>query len=249
MSGWVKLHRTLQKWGWKRSPNHVAVFIDLLLEANHEDGEHMGVSIPRGSLTTSIKAISQRSGVTQKSVRTILNHLKSTNEVAIKTTTKFTMISIVKWGDYQLSGKEMGKPLANEGQTTGKPLATNKNSRTKENKKSSGGIAEEILEEMNAICFKSFKSTAANLGIIEKRIAEGYERSDFTLVIQDRYRDWKDNPKMHSYIRPGTIFNGTFDSYLQAAKASLKPKFDPLEAFARKHLGDSVHIDSEKDSK
>lgn len=135
MKGWIKLHRTFQAWGWRHKPNYVSVFLDLLLEANHSDAEYRGVKIPKGSLTTSIKAISRRTGVSEKSVRTVLAGLKRTNEVAIHPTPHYTMISIIKWDEYQSMGEPMGKQLANVGQTTGKQLATNKNVRMQEYKK------------------------------------------------------------------------------------------------------------------
>lgn len=127
MGGWIKLHRTINKWGWKKSPNHVAVFIDLLLMANHEESEFMGTKIPRGSLTTSSQAISDRTGVGRQSVRTILNHLKSTKELTITTTTKFTMISINNWDEYQLANQDPNQRLTNDQPTTNQQLTTSKN--------------------------------------------------------------------------------------------------------------------------
>lgn len=242
MSGWIKLHRTLQKWGWKKSPNHLAVFVDLLLEANHNEGEYMGVKIPRGSLTTSIKAISQRTGVTKKSVRTILNHLKATNEVALTPTTKFTMISVVKWDDYQATGEPSGKQVANDGQTAGKQRATNKKLIIKEGKKNpadaSSEMAETVLNLFNEICSRSFKSSGPNLRCIKARLKEGYTLEDFRIVTEDRFKDWKDSPRMKRFIKPDTLFNeDKFDGYLQSAKASLRPDSDPMEAFVLAHLG------------
>lgn len=249
MKGWIKLHRTLQDWGWRKSPNHLSVFIDLLLEANHEDGEFMGIKVPRGALTTSIKRISDRSGVSEKSVRTILKHLKATNEVAIQTTSKFTMISILKWSEYQLDGEESGKQVANKGQTSGKQVATNKNERIKELKNnilSGVGVFEveqptleevedktspaiKILNAFNLICGKSFRPTVGNLKPINARLKEGYDYQDFVAVIEHFNKLWSNDPKFSPYLQPTTIFNNKFDGRLEQTKNANIERLDPLD--------------------
>lgn len=251
MEGWIKLHRALQGWGWKKCPYHTAVFIDLLLEANHQDNECRGVMVPRGSLTTSIKAISERTGVTEKRVRTVLTHLKRTNEVAITTSSKFTMISIIKWDEYQIEGEPSGKQRANEGQTKGKRGATNKNAKNVKNEEKNTALtlfeveppqeveelsideqALKVLTALNAICFKSFRATDSNLAFIKARINEGgYSLEDFAMVIKHKYQEWGQDPRMSGYLRPQTLFNGKFDGYLQSAKDADKPQTDPLDAF------------------
>jgi uncharacterized phage protein (TIGR02220 family) len=251
MRGWIKLHRSLQKWGWKKSPYHTAVFIDLLLEANHTDCEYMGVVVPKGSLTTSIKAISQRSGVTEKRVRTVLTHLKQSNEVTIKTTTKFSLISITKWGDYQEEGEARGEQWANEGQTRGKRGATNKNVKNDNNEKNNvappvfedepqqldqGKKVQElplkILTAFNTICFSRFMPVKSNIQLINARLKEGYLYEDFIEVIKFKQKCWENNPDMRQYIQPKTLFCAKhFDGYLQAAKNANKPLIDPLDAF------------------
>jgi len=250
MSGWIKLHRGLQKWGWKKSPNHLAVFIDLILEANHEDGECMGIKIPRGALTTSIKAISERSGVSEMRVRTILNQLKLTNELTIKTTTKFTMISISKWDDYQLTNKADNKQLTNEQQTTNKRLTTNKKLITKEVKNKNTppllfeveplqlgedieieDLAVKVLTAFNTICFKGCQPTKFNIGKINARVKEGYTYSDFIKTLSFMNKKWKDDPKMREYLTIATLFSGKFDGYLESAKNADKPILCPFNEF------------------
>jgi len=118
MDGWIKLHRKFNKWEWKDSPKHVAVFIDLLLNAQYENSKYRGVVVPAGTLTTSVGAIAKRTGVTSRGVRTVLKDLISTNEVTIKTTPKYSMISMVKWEDYQLGDKVSDNQTTNKRQTS-----------------------------------------------------------------------------------------------------------------------------------
>lgn len=237
MSGWIKLHRSLQKWGWKKSPNHTAVFIDLLLEANHAEREHMGINIQRGSLTTSVKAISNRSGVSQRSVRTILEHLKSTNEVAIKTTTKFTMISIVKWDQYQLTAEPTDKPVTNDCQATDKKLII------KEGKNNSKPECL-VIDYYNQVNERSLKQVESNYKEIRARLKEGHTVEDLKMLIDYAAKTWSNDPFWADKNRPSTLFNSKFDGYLQTAKSAVKPKIDPLMALAQKHLDECALMES-----
>lgn len=132
MSGWIKLHRSFSKWEWYDQSNCVSVFTDLLLGANFEDGKYRGVNIPKGSLTTSYGKIAERTGLTVQQVRTVLQKLKSTNEITIKTTNLFTMISITNWDKYQTEYGADNKPITNKQQTDNKQVTTSKNLITQE---------------------------------------------------------------------------------------------------------------------
>ena len=53
--GFIKLDRKFKDWKWKHNPNMVAVWVHLLLEANYKDNVWNDVSVPVGSLVTSVK--------------------------------------------------------------------------------------------------------------------------------------------------------------------------------------------------
>ena len=46
-------------------------------------------------------SLSANTGVSRRSVRTCLNYLKSTNRIAIRTTNRYSIVSILKWDIYQ----------------------------------------------------------------------------------------------------------------------------------------------------
>lgn len=136
MSGWIKLHRSFSKWEWYDQPNCVTIFIDLLLQANHEDGKYRGVKIPKGSLTTSQAKIAERTGLTISQVRTVLDKLSLTGEIAVESTTKFSMISVINWAKYQ-SDERLALATS---QSNRNQIATNNN---------------EIIKETNNIIIKA----------------------------------------------------------------------------------------------
>jgi len=114
--GWVKLSRRMKKWEWKTDPNMVALWVHLLLHANYEFNRFMGHDVPVGSLVTGIHTLSKSTGLTVSQTRTCLERLKMTNEIAIKTTAKFSIISIVKWEEFQSDRKVNRKRIASSSQ-------------------------------------------------------------------------------------------------------------------------------------
>ena len=101
-NGYIKLHRKLLDWGWYKDPNTKAVFLHLLLTANFTESEYMGVKIYPGQTVIGRKALAKTLGMSEKNVRTALNHLKETNEITIKATNKYSIVTIVGWELYQL---------------------------------------------------------------------------------------------------------------------------------------------------
>ena len=137
--GFIKLHRSILDWEWFQDDKTFKVFIYLLLNANWEDSRFRGYDIPRGSLVIGYTALSKNLGISVRSARTAINHLKSTGELTVKTTNRFSIATIVNWEKYQgrpeQSDKLNDKPTVT--QATGKRQASDsikeiKNIRSKE---------------------------------------------------------------------------------------------------------------------
>jgi len=129
MSGWIKIHRSILDWEWYEDTNTFRLFIHLILKANHKDKNYKGKLIKRGCLVTGRDLLSVETGLSVRQIRTCLERLKSTNEIAIKTDSKGTEIQIVKYEEYQLTTNETtSKRPTNDQQTT-----TNKNVKKEKN--------------------------------------------------------------------------------------------------------------------
>lgn len=105
-TGYVKLHRKILNW--ERYPNATTriLFIHLIILANWEDTRQNGVLIKRGQLLTTVKELATINQQTIQQTRTALEHLKATNEITIKTTPRFSIITINKYDEYQSSNKQ-----------------------------------------------------------------------------------------------------------------------------------------------
>ena len=131
METWISLYRKFMEWQWYKDVNTKTVFLHLLLQANHRPKKWLDIIVQRGQKATSIGAIAEETGLTVQNVRTSLKKLKSTNEITIKATSKYTLITIVKYDIYQNNNNQLTNTLTNDltinQQTTNKQLTTNNN--------------------------------------------------------------------------------------------------------------------------
>ena len=120
MEGFVSLHRKMFNWGWYTHPTTSRLFIHLLLLANHTTKEWMGQTIQRGQLITGRKELAKQLKISEQSVRTSLKHLKSTNEITIKISNKFSLITVNNYDSYQISTNKLtnNQPATNQQLTT-----------------------------------------------------------------------------------------------------------------------------------
>ena len=131
MNGYIKLFRKLTEWEWYTDGDTLRVFLHLLLKANHKDHKWQGQTVSMGQCIIGRKELAKELKMTEARVRKSLLHLKSTNEITIKSTNKYSLVSIVNWEFYQLAegeptSKPTSKPTSNQ-PATNQQLTTNKN--------------------------------------------------------------------------------------------------------------------------
>lgn len=123
-NGWIYLHRKILDWEWYSDQKTFRLFLHLLLTANHQEKKWLGITIFPGQKLTSHPHLAQETGLGVQSVRTSLLKLKSTGELTVKTTNKYSIITLLNWDSYQ---KLTGKSTGNQ-QATNRLLTTNKES-------------------------------------------------------------------------------------------------------------------------
>jgi biotin operon repressor len=116
--GWVKNYRKIEDWEWYTTPNMAHIYQHLIRRANHQDGKWRGVDIKKGQLVTGRLAIAEQTGVSQQSVRTCLKRLEDTGEIIVKSTNKFSIITISKYEEYQSEEKMSNQQSTNNQPTT-----------------------------------------------------------------------------------------------------------------------------------
>ena len=119
-SGFIKLNRNILSWRWYSDVITFRVFLHLLLKANYKDGEFEIHTIKRGQLVTGRKSLAKELKLSEQSIRTALEHLKSTNEITIKATSKYSIITINSYDKYQsvTNTSTNNQPTANQQPTS-----------------------------------------------------------------------------------------------------------------------------------
>lgn len=227
----IKLFRKFKEWGWYSDPATKDVFIHLLLNANWQDGELEGEKIRAGECVFGRKKAAKELGLSERQVRTALDHLRKSGEIStIKTTNRFSIIKIEKWTFYQ--GGETASDHQNDQASTSKRPASDHIQEEKESKKKKKYIyspsfeAETVIEHLNEKTGKKFKASAkSNQEHIDARIADGYQLSDLIAVIDNMVPRWLGDPKMEQFLNPTTLFRPkNFEKYLNAAAPKKEPK-------------------------
>jgi len=162
MQGWIKLHRKLIEWEWFHQPEMLLVFIYLLLKANHQDGTWQGIPIKKGQLVTGRKRLSEETGLSEQKIRGCLKRLKSTSDITIKPTNRFSLITICNYCTYQPDVITANQPasqpanqqITNKQPTDNQQITTNnkvkkeKNDKTKTKKPLDFSLTKESIEKL-----------------------------------------------------------------------------------------------------
>ena len=146
MIGWIKLHRSLLKWEWYRDNNVKILFLHFLLKANHETSRYLGHEIPPGSLVGGYPSLSEQTGLSIQSIRTAISKLKSTGEITVTITPKFSIISLQKWDEYQIINRQNNSTSTDDQQMTNRRPTTSKEVK-KDRSKELDAVFEEFWKE------------------------------------------------------------------------------------------------------
>ena len=228
INGYVKLYRQMLDWEWYTDPPTLSVFLYLLLNANYRETRYKGYAIHVGQVVTGRKAIAEKTGLSEQQVRTALKHLKSTNEITITLTNRFSIITIENWRKYQVEegsinqqiNQQSNQQLTNNQPTTNQQLTTPEESKESKNEKNNNiypsyDTRKSIIDHLNERTGKHFKvDSGKTTRLLQARFNEGFTEQDCIHVIDVKCDEWGGSEKMSKYLRPETLFGPKFEGYL-----------------------------------
>lgn len=166
MVGHVLLHRYIMEWEWYQSPHVVRLYFHLILKANFKDNKWQGQLVKRGQLITSNKNLAAELRLSVQSIRTALSKLRETDYIKIKTTNRFTLITVVNYNEYQTARSKNNKPT--NSQTTERQQSNNNQSTTtKEGNKEKKVNKEKIEDRCKKFKKQVFAHSQYDLKILE----------------------------------------------------------------------------------
>jgi len=127
--GWIKLYRSILDKGWACKPDYLALWVHILMMANHEDREYFWngrtIVLKPGQLITGRKILSKKTGIHESSIQRILNVFESEHQIEQLKTSTSRLISIKNWGKFQKVEQRSEQRLNNE-RTTAEQRANTK---------------------------------------------------------------------------------------------------------------------------
>jgi DNA-binding transcriptional regulator YhcF (GntR family) len=110
LSGWIKLHRALSDHWLASNPDSLSVWVHMLMLANHAETKRQingsVVVVLPGQIITSRRSLSEKTGVQESKIERILKRLESEQQITQRGLSKFRVISIVNWAEYQSSEQQ-----------------------------------------------------------------------------------------------------------------------------------------------
>jgi len=213
------------------------------------------VPLEPGQFIFGRKKAAQELGLSEKIVRTCLDTLEKAENVTIKRTNKFSIITIVNWDTYQPDadeiGQQTGQQKAFKGPTEGQQGATNKKLKKVKKRERLSGISPDDVPQSSALPVspdgereripyqeivgylnektgkKFFPQSDKTRRLIDARWEAGFRLADFRRVIDTKAAQWMAKPEMVGYLRPETLFGTKFESYLNEGYAAAAPIAKP----------------------
>jgi hypothetical protein len=129
--GWVKIHRQLLDNPIISKPDYLSIWVVLLLLANHQEHSFIWNNkkqiCKRGQVLTGRKELARKTGVNESKIERILKYLKNEQQIEQQTTTKFRLITIKNYNQYQDFEQQNEQQVNNKRTTSEQQMNTNKN--------------------------------------------------------------------------------------------------------------------------
>lgn len=194
---YIKMFRRILDWGWYHDTNTFRVFMHILLTANYTPKEYKGQTIGVGECVFGRKAWAEELGLSERQVRTAIEHLKSTNEITVRATNKFSVITVTNWRLWQIEEGGATNALTNEATnerpTTDQQPTTPKESKKVRNKELSSSstrargpksILSMLTDSQSEKIFSTYKDADLLIDAIDEELAQ----KDKFGEIRDAYR-------------------------------------------------------------
>jgi hypothetical protein len=196
--GFIKLYRKILDSEIFYKPEHLQLFLYLLINANHEPGKVRGIDVKRGQHLTGRKQLSTNLNYKESTTYKRLLWLKDKKFIALKSNNQSTMVSICNYDSYQ-------DKVTTARTTEGQRGNTNKNE--KNYKKKIYGeykhvrLTDEQHQKLKNLFNGAHNSKIKNLDEYIQRTGKNYKDHYLTILTWER----KNNPETFSTTKPESI--------------------------------------------
>lgn len=150
MQGWISLHRKLLESKIFQNEKLLKVFIYCLLKASHiEHQQQVGrqvVTIKPGQFVFGRKKAAMELDMKESTVRDYMNLLKYDNTIDIKSTNKYSIVTIVNWELYQDTNEK--RDNKNDSKDDNKKTAEGQQINTNNNDNNGNNVNKEYMRKI-----------------------------------------------------------------------------------------------------
>ena len=190
LQGWISLHRKIQQSAIypKRKFTKYEAWIDLLLMANHKDGQVVigndVFDIKRGQLIRSIRSLANKWKWSPNKVRRCLKMFEDLNQIRTKSVQKATQITVCNYESYQEGRNSNGTVSEHERNTNGTQTEQQRHTNNKDNKDNK--VNNENKRPSLSEVIKYFSDNKQST----KKASEMYEY--YENLTEPRHKYWRD---------------------------------------------------------
>lgn len=129
------------EWEYADEPNVLATWVHLLLRAQHKDVRWRGMELRRGQVVIGMADFAQKVGISYQQLRSILKKLKINEQIDMKSTNKFTIVTICNYDSYQVkaetiqrtNNEQTNNQITNNQRTNNEQITKNNNENNENN--------------------------------------------------------------------------------------------------------------------
>jgi len=233
MEGWIKMHRKIVNWRYYTDVNTFRLFTHLLFKAQWKPVTWGETELSPGQLITGRKVLANELRLSEQEIRTSLDRLKKGQEITIKTTNKFSIVTICNWVEYQSNEVEEQPTTQPALQPTNNQQITNKqpHTRKKEEKEEKKGkkaqpdalrfpfVSKEFIELWEKLIkmpkWKNKLSVSLQMSLDKlEKYDEGFSKELIKRAIEGNYQ--------------GVVFTDTDEQYRKFINGR-KNNFEPIK--------------------
>lgn len=222
VDGWLKLYRSILDSAVFQDAEVLKVWIWLLCNVAFEQHDTICygkvIHLKPGQIVTGRKKIAQCTDLNENKVYRALTALKSLGNIEIKSTNKYSIITVANWGKYQ---DENGKITSSEQQTNSKTTAEEQqlNSKRTQHKNGKNGKNEKEIY----VCpffdraWELFPNKKGKSAVSKKAMRELAEAGESVVIaaVENYKAEIQRKGTEEKYILHGsTFFNGRWRDYV-----------------------------------
>lgn len=250
MDGWIKLHRQITRSSKFADPDILRLWILCLTKASHRGGsvlvEKQEIHLQPGQFVTGRfslqheynEQLSPRNKVKDTTLWSWLKRLEQWGDIDIKSTNKYSLITVVKWSEYQETLTTESQQIDNGNTTKQQQTDTNKNVRTKERKNEK--IEKTLFAPNVALTDDEYKRLCSEFGEDFTKMSIEYLSS---YKLEKNYKTKSDNLTIRRWVMDAVkkskvvMLPRNNQSQYQRTKSKLEQMQEEAEAREREQFG------------